>query len=106
MFNNSRVINFLRTETSGIYLKQQLKNHGLTLKKVLESIFCFVLDNILLEQEELNSSAVLEGNNIEDYEHNDQAVANEDTIDNANKEALIPQGKQLSQLLNLLIKKF
>ena len=64
----------------------------MTLTKLLESIF-FVLDNILLEQEELNSSAVLEGNNIEDYEHNDQAVENEDTIDNDNKEALIPKGK-------------
>ena len=78
----------------------------MTLTKLLESVFCFVLDNILLEQEELNSSAVLEGNNIEDYEHNDQAVENEDMINNDNKEALIPKGKQLSQLLNLLIKTF
>ena len=76
----------------------------MTVTKLLESIF-FVLDNILLEQEELNSSAALEENNLEDYEHNDQAVENEDTIDNDNKEALIPKGKQLSQLLNLLIKK-
>ena len=76
----------------------------MTLTKLLESIF-FVLDNILLEQEELNSSAVLEGNNIEDYEHYDLPVENEDMIDNDNKEALIPKGKQLSQLLNHLIKK-
>ena len=67
--------------------------------------FVFVLDNILLEQEELNSSAAFEENNLEGYEHNDQAVENEDTIDNDNKEALIPKGKQLSQLLNHLIKK-
>ena len=53
----------------------------------------------------MNSSAVLEENNLENFIDNDLAVENEDMIDNDNKEALISKGKQLSQLLNLLIKK-